>query len=329
VGKDIGVSLTADRHPGPTGGALGVFRHEALLYSGMDHFLARTVPFVLEGVGNGEPTLVMVDRPKIDLLHAALGDAAGEVEFADMAEVGRNPARIIPAWHEFVARHHDHPTPLRGIGEPISAQRGPDELVECQLHESLLNRAFADGPPWWLLCPYDTSSLGSDVLEEAGRSHPFTADGYAGRHQPGGDGFSADDPLSIRSLLPPPSTATPFRFHVRTLPTVRKLTAFHADRLRVSAARRDAFVLAVDEVATNSIRHGGGRGVLRVWNSADRLVCEIRDRGSIDDPLVGRIPPGSLQPDGRGLWMANQLCDLLQIRSSDAGTTVRLHLLLD
>jgi anti-sigma regulatory factor (Ser/Thr protein kinase) len=323
------VSLTADHLPSLSGGALGAFRHEALLYSGVDDFLTRTVPFVLDGVGNGEPTLVVVDRPKIDLLRAALGDAAGGVEFADMAEVGRNPACIIPAWHEFVARHHDHPAPLRGIAEPISARRGPDELVECQLHESLLNRAFADGPPWWLLCPYDTSSLGSEVLEEAGRSHPFTSGGHIGRHQPGDEGSAADDSLSTRSLPPAPSTATPFRFHIRSLPTVRRLAAFHADRLQVSAARRDDLVLAVDEVATNSIRHGGGRGALRVWNSADRLVCEISDRGSIDDPLVGRIPPGRLQPDGRGLWMANQLCDLVQIRSSDAGTTVRLHLLLD
>ena len=32
---------------------------------------------------------------------------------------------------------------MRGIGEPIWADRRPDELDECQLHESLINLAFA------------------------------------------------------------------------------------------------------------------------------------------------------------------------------------------
>jgi MEDS: MEthanogen/methylotroph, DcmR Sensory domain len=64
--------------------------------------------------------------------------------------VAANPARIIPAWRDFVAsvdgRGH-----ARGIGEPIWAERTPAELVECQRHETLLNLAFAGVPAWWLL----------------------------------------------------------------------------------------------------------------------------------------------------------------------------------
>jgi hypothetical protein len=37
--------------------------------------------------------------------------------------------------------------------------------------------AFAGVPAWWLLCPYDTESLGPDVLEETRRSHPFVSEG--------------------------------------------------------------------------------------------------------------------------------------------------------
>jgi anti-sigma regulatory factor (Ser/Thr protein kinase) len=36
--------------------------------------------------------------------------------------------------------------------------------------------------------------------------------------------------------------------------------------------------------------------------------------------------PGQL--GGRGLWLANQLCDLVQIRCSPAGATVRLRMRL-
>jgi hypothetical protein len=64
---------------------------------------------------------------------------------------------------------------VRGIGEPIDAQREPDELVECQRHEALLNLAFGKAESFWLLCPYSTEALPAPVIEEARRSHPFLA----------------------------------------------------------------------------------------------------------------------------------------------------------
>jgi anti-sigma regulatory factor (Ser/Thr protein kinase) len=54
-------------------------------------------------------------------------------------------------------------------------------------------------------------------------------------------------------------------------------------------------------------------------------VVEVEDEGLIEEPLVGRIRPDHTQLSGRGLWLANQLCDLVQIRSGMHGTTVRLH----
>ena len=97
--------------------------------------------------------------------------------FADMADVGTNPARIIPAWREFVDAHAGQGRRLRGIGEPIWAERSPDELVECQRHEALLNLAFAGAEDFWLLCPYDVDALGADVIDKAHRSHPAVVAG--------------------------------------------------------------------------------------------------------------------------------------------------------
>ena len=85
------------------------------------------------------------------------------------------------------------------------------------------------------------------------------------------------------------------------------------------------FVSAVNEIATNSVRHGGGAGHLRLWSEDRTLVCEVADRGTIDDPLVGRRRPDPRRPGGFGHWIANQLCDLVQVRSSARGTVVRLH----
>lgn len=79
-----------------------------------------------------------------------------------MAEVGSNPAPIIPAWRNLLGANPGHPA--RGIGEPVYATRTPDELVECHRHEALLNVAFASGAPWRLMCPYDTSSRSPDAL---------------------------------------------------------------------------------------------------------------------------------------------------------------------
>ena len=78
-------------------------------------------------------------------------------------------------------------------------------------------------------------------------------------------------------------------------------------------------------MATNSVLHGGGRGTLRVWREAEMLVLEVRDAGQIPEPLVGRRRPEPGQIWGQGLWLANQICELVQVRSSAAGTVVRLH----
>jgi anti-sigma regulatory factor (Ser/Thr protein kinase) len=85
-------------------------------------------------------------------------------------------------------------------------------------------------------------------------------------------------------------------------------------------------VLVVNEVTTNSVRHGGGTGTLRIWEEGASLICEVRDRGQILDPLIGRRKPPADRGSGLGLWLANQLCDLVQIRSFPTGSVVRLHI---
>src|SRR3712207_5794849 len=93
------------------------FSHEALLYAGERDFVRRTAAFAREGAAAGEPVLVMVGGEKIDALRAELGDDVEGVRFADMREVGANPARIIPAWRDFAAEHAGRR--LRGVGEPV------------------------------------------------------------------------------------------------------------------------------------------------------------------------------------------------------------------
>ena len=103
----------------PTHSTHDRYRHEALLWQGHDEFLAGTLPFILEGVHAGQPVLAAVVPERVELLQRALGPDADRVRFADMTELGANPARIIPAWRRFAEEHAAGGRPVRGIGEPI------------------------------------------------------------------------------------------------------------------------------------------------------------------------------------------------------------------
>ena len=302
------------------------FRHEALFYAGHDDFVRRTAAFLRDAVAAEEPTLVVVDAKKIDLLREELDGTASRVHFADMAEVGSNPARIIPTWREFVTRNAPSGRRLRGIGEPIWPERSAAELAECERHESLLNLAFAGSPSWWLLCPYDTEALGPAVLEEARRTHPFVLEDGAARESADYYGLKAIARPFAEPLPEPPPTAQALAFGDGPLEALRWLVARVAAEAGLGVSRAADLVLAVHELATNTLRHGGGRGTLRMWREPAALICEVSDAGRIDQPLAGRERPFAGQTGGRGLWLVNQLCDLAQIRCFPAGSAVRLHM---
>jgi anti-sigma regulatory factor (Ser/Thr protein kinase) len=306
--------------------APATFHHEAVFYAGDDEFVERSRDFVEEGLEHDEPVLVMVGSRKLELLREALGSGAERVHFTDMEMVGRNPARIIPAWSRFVADHAArNGGRMRGIGEPIWAGRNPNELTECQLHESLINLAFAAADDFRLICPYDTSVLPQDVIAEARRSHPVVS------HE-GGEHTSLDycgiDDVAARFAEPlpePPPSAEELTVTMRALRDARRLVRARAQEAGLGE-RSDDFVLAVNEVLSNSIQHAREDGMLRVWRDPDGLVCEVRDGGHIVQPLIGREEPAVGQIGGHGIWLVNLVCDLVQVRSSARGSTVRMQM---
>jgi anti-sigma regulatory factor (Ser/Thr protein kinase) len=302
------------------------FLHEALLYAGENDFVDRTTAFLRDGVRQHEPTLVVVSDRKIDRLRRALGGDAHHVYFADMADVGGNPARIIPAWSDFVVQHAPGGRRLRGIGEPIWNGRSDAELLECQRHEALLNVAFAEAPAFWLICPYDITSLDAGVIEEACRSHPALRDGT--RSDPSSTylGVDAASAPFEAPLLQPTRVSARHEFVWDSLGTVRTVVMRQAARAGLGVRQVADLVQSVNEVATNSLKFGGGHGALRVWSDADALVCEIADSGRLGQPLAGRQRPAPDAAGGRGLWLVNQLCDLVELRSYPTGVVVRLHM---
>jgi len=290
------------------------------MYDGLLGLRDVVLPFIREGLELGEPVMVAMLEDRVEFLTNELGALALLVDFVDMREVGGNPSRIIPAWRRFVESHGG--LSLRGVGEPVWAGRRGVELEECVLHESLLNMAFDDGPGWRLLCPYDASALPPLVLDDVFVTHPSVPTTartlpYLG-HDFARSAFAAPLPT-------PPGDAVHLDFGIRGLSAVRDAVRRGASVAQVSDDAADDLALAAHEVATNSVQHGGGTGRVTVWSDSDGYVVEVRDAGRIDDPMVGRELVELASETGRGVWMANQLCDLVQVRSNDNGTVVRLY----
>jgi anti-sigma regulatory factor (Ser/Thr protein kinase) len=91
--------------------------------------------------------------------------------------------------------------------------------------------------------------------------------------------------------------------------------------------RVENLLLALSEVATNGIRHGGEQRELRIWLTDDAVVCEVTDNGPVPPgPLAGYLPPRSGVIGGMGLWLVQQLADAMAIRSVDGLTRARFAL---
>ncbi|MFG2373211.1 anti-sigma factor RsbA family regulatory protein [Streptomyces sp. NPDC048504] len=300
------------------------FAHPALFYRGEEQYTAGTVPFVHAGLAAGEAVAVAVPGPQLNLIRAGLGSSAVGVRFLDMTEVGRNPGRIIPGvLRAFADAHADRGSRVRIIGEPIWPGRTAVEYPACVQHEALINSAFR-GREVTILCPYDADRLEPDVLADAHATHPVVID--EGAQLPSG----TYDPQRViaryNEPLPHPPGAASIVFDVGELPKSRYFAVQEAERLGLAGARLQDLTLAVAELTTNSVLHGGGSGTLRIWAEGERIVCEVHDHGRLTDPLAGRRPPSRDQPGGRGLLLVHYVADLVRVHTAPDGTTIRFYL---
>jgi anti-sigma regulatory factor (Ser/Thr protein kinase) len=295
----------------------GVLSHAAFSYRSQPEYAAAIVAFIQAGLAAGEPALVAVPGAKASVIGDRLDDGPGEVVFTDMAELGRNPARIIPEVRAFTDKHPGQR--VRFVGEPIWPGRSATEICEATRHEALVNLAFAQAP-MTILCPYDASGLAGSVLTDARRTHQEPTASGATRQT-----WRDNLPPGCDRPLDPPSAEAEVLPYDTDLASVRRLVDGHARRAGLGAESTVDLVLAANEIAANTISHTTGGGVLQVWHTPEEIVCQMHDQGEITDPLAGRVRHG---PDdrGHGLWLVNQVCDLVELRTGQAGTTVRMHM---
>lgn len=123
-----------------------------------------------------------------------------------------------------------------------------------------------------------------------------------------------------------PLRAQRLDFGLDDLHDVRTLVATGASAGGLGPRRVSELVVSASELASNSVLHGGGRGLATVWENGASVFVEVADAGTIVDPTVGQVRPAPAAEHGRGLYIAKQLCDEVAIDSTKSGTRIRLRM---
>lgn len=301
--------------------------HDALFFCTPGELAAATVPFVRDGLAAGDAVVVAASPATADVVREAVdGDPRVRVVERGNAYGRRTPAAVIAFRRLADELSASGARQVRVVGETDfgGTER---EWLEWQRYEAVLNDALAPWPLWGM-CVFDTQRLPAQVLESVARTHPTVV---SGRERTPNPRF-VDPATYLRGLPVPrePLQDSAPRLAVDAVADPIALRHALAAELATVRGGRDLvedFVLAVDEMTSNAVRHGGPPLALRLWTSADRVVCTVSDHGpGLDDPFAGYGPAhgDDLSRGGMGLWLARQLCDHVDITSAPDGVTVRL-----
>lgn len=113
-----------------------------------------------------------------------------------------------------------------------------------------------------------------------------------------------------------------------SLYALRAAVAAHATALGADEDALFHLLIIAGELAANAVRHGGGRGRLRLWRTRELLHCQVSDIGTgiRDADTVGTAPAPPGAPGGRGMWMVRQLASHITIDSTPHGVTITASL---
>lgn len=310
-------------------------RHEALHYSDAAEYDKHISGRVQVALSAGEPVLVAVPQPRLDRLRDVIRLAckqAGQepepgadgVTFVDIAESGRNPGRLLPQLMQAFVDAYPERRPLL-VSEVVWPERNPEEYAAAVQHEALVNLALA-GRNVSVLCPYDIGTLPPAWVRDASRTHPLLTESGFSRPSPQFRDAASVAAEFNRPLGEPPTDAERLDFSAPSeLQRLRNLVLDYGLRAGLVRDRAEDLRAAVNEVATNTLVHTDAPGVLYCWSTETYVVCEIRDRGVVNDPLFARRAPAEAQIGGHGLMMVHQLCDLVRTYTGEDGVVVRMH----
>ncbi len=301
----------------------GIF-HEASIYASDSELRETALPFLNDGLDAHEPTYVILGPHGDDLVRRELGEREG-LHYIPATDAYVNPATTVKGYRDVLtAEVAAGAEQIRFITEVPHPGTG-SAWDWWGRYESAVNEIFANLPVW-AICTYDERTTPTDVLDEVLRTHPYVAR-PGGEHTPNAGYESPATFMAQRACLytDPLEASEPLvELTDPSLAEARRaaLTVTHG---LFGAQTADNLALAVSEVVANAQRYGRSPVELRVWNGPDRIVATIKDHGTgIHDATIGLAPVESDQCGGRGLWIANQLCDHVGITRLHDGFLVRL-----
>jgi anti-sigma regulatory factor (Ser/Thr protein kinase) len=294
--------------------------HEALIYRDEAEFDAAMHEFLQEAAAAGEPVLIALPGRHLDHVQDALAGVMDDARCQDVEQVGRNPGRLLEMIEQWVASHDGR---ARVVSEVVWPGRSHAEAVEALRHEALVNHALADSAAT-IMSPFDAQHLDADILAAVEMTHPTVVE--SGRRRAGsaytdplsttfGELWPLEDPTGPVSEHPLEGSLIDLRHAIAEDPVVGSL----------SAERRSDLVFAINEAASNAMKYGSDMCMTRIWHDGDEVISEVSSHSTISDVMAGRRRPAADALEGRGLWLINQLCDLVELRSGTAGTTLRMH----
>ena len=297
--------------------------HDALIYGTDEALMDALVPWLQEGLEHENGAVVATTAPHIDQFRDALGADEPSVSFVSADDLYVHPAQTIAPWQRVLSDAADAGVAYTRIVGEVAFGATPDLQTSWTRYESALNAVFEHSPAW-IVCPYDTRTLPPDVIDQAWRTHPTMWNST--RHKSDRYELPARLLREIaepgRAVTGPPSLEL---FIDDQLSDLRESVRALANEADLPKARVEELVLAVTELAGNTVRHAGGGGRLALWITPEGVVCEVTDQGGgVQDPLAGLVPPKPSASAGMGLWIARQLSDSFAIGTDDEGTTVRI-----
>lgn len=301
----------------------GAASHAALVYDGREQFVTEVGRYVRDGLDAGQPVAVAVPVDRAAWLREELADDAGDVGFLDRDSLYRRPGPMLVA----ISRHLDEAA-RRGRGGRLVGERGIGALTVAERHAHMRYESVANVnlTPFGgaVLCLYDGAGTPPETLEHVRSTHPdLWQDGRGVRSA------SFREPSAyIPGAVPPRPGPSAGGYDLGDLAGLAGARAHVAARARAhgfAGDDLDDLVLAANEVSANALRHGAPPRTVQTFTDDGHFCCRVRDGGpGMREPLAGYAPPSEDQDSGRGLWLAHQLCDVVEIRTGDGGTEVTL-----
>ena len=284
--------------------------HEALVYSSDEEFLARSIPFLRDGIAAGQPVIVAVMADQAALLRKALGHDAQHVSFVDASTHYRRPARTIAEYRRQLdeALAGSQAQLVRVLGE-VQFGSTRQEHEDWTRYESVVNRAFA-GFPAWIVCGYDTRVLPEQVVADAQHTHPLVSSG--GQPDRSAGYVETDEwiapPVVLqreRAAVGPLARLTVTK--ERDLDDLRRVVAAAARAGGLAPVVADDVIVAVGELAREGLARSEGEANVTVLRNGARWHCEV---SGIDD--------------GVGLSIARLISERVEVSTDGGEQTVRL-----